>query len=255
MVELAYSEFGRPDGAPVIILHGFFASSRNWKFIAEKLAASHHVFAVDLRNHGTSPHHPVMDYPSMAEDVRWFMVRHGLTQASLLGHSMGGKIAMWLALTEPGVINKLIIADIAPMAYSHSFDTILSVLKMLPLAAISNRKQAEESLASAIPELSYRQFLLQNLVLHEGHYRWRIDLDIFSRSVPNIVGFPDTLSLAPYPKTALFIAGSESNFVKAEAVLPLFPEAQLITLADAGHWLHVQQPERFAAAALNFLRA
>jgi esterase len=255
VVELAYSEFGRSDGAPLIILHGFFASSRNWKFIAEKLAVSHRVFAVDLRNHGASPHHPLMDYPLMAEDIRRFMARRGLTKTSLLGHSMGGKIAMWLALTEPELIDKLIIADIAPMAYSHRFDATLSALKTLPLAEISNRKQAEESLAHAIPELSYRQFLLQNLVLHEGHYHWRIDLDIFSRAAPYIVGFPDTLSLAPYPGDALFMAGSESNFVKAETVAPLFPKARLITLAGAGHWLHVQQPESFLQAVRDFLRA
>lgn len=255
MVELAYSEFGRPDGAPLIILHGFFASSRNWKFIAEKLAASHHVFVVDLRNHGASPHHPVMDYPIMAEDIRMFMAQRGLTKASLLGHSMGGKVAMWLALTYPDVVNKLIIADIAPITYSHSFEKTISLLKMLPLATISNRKQAEEILAPAIPELSYRQFLLQNLVLHEGHYQWRIDLNIFGRSAPNIVGFPDTLNRAPYPHSALFIAGSESNFVKAEAVFPLFPQAQLKALAGAGHWLHVQQPENFSEAVLDFLRA
>lgn len=255
MVELAYSEFGRPDGAPLIILHGFFASSRNWKFIAEKLAASHHVFVVDLRNHGASPHHPVMDYPSMAEDIRSFMAQRGLTKASLLGHSMGGKIAMWLALTDPDVVNKLIIADTAPITYSHSFDTTISVLKMLPLAAINNRKRAEECLAPVIPELRYRQFLLQNLVLHEGRYQWRIDLDIFSRSAPTIVAFPDAMNRAPYPNAALFIAGSESNFVKAETVFPLFPKAQLKTLAGAGHWLHVQQPESFLEAVLSFLRA
>ncbi|WP_374088414.1 alpha/beta fold hydrolase [Methylomicrobium lacus] len=255
VVDLAYSELGRPDAAPLIILHGFFASSRNWKFIADKLADSHRVFLLDLRNHGASPHHPLMDYPAMAEDVRRFMLQRGLTRASLLGHSMGGKIAMWLALNAPDVIDKLIIADIAPVAYSHSFEKILSALKTLPLAALSNRKQAEEKLAEAIPDLSYRQFLLQNLVLLDGHYRWRVDLDIFDRSAPYITAFPDAGNRAPYQATALFIAGAESNFVKAEAVFPLFPLAQLKTLAGAGHWLHVQQPGSFLAAVQDFLCA
>lgn len=252
-VELAYSEFGRPDDAPLIILHGFFASSRNWKFIAEKLAVSYHVFAVDLRNHGASSHHPIMDYPVMAEDVRLFMARRGLTKASLLGHSMGGKVAMWLALNNPEIVNKLIIADIAPTTYSHSFEMTISALKKLPLATIGNRKQAEESLAHAIPELSYRQFLLQNLVLRDGHYQWRVDLEILGRSAPDIVAFPDALSRAPYQGSVLFIAGSESNFIKAEAVFPLFPLAELKTIDGAGHWLHVQQPESFLAAVLDFL--
>jgi esterase len=254
-VELAYSEFGRPDCAPLIVLHGFFASSRNWRTIAEKLAASHHVFAVDLRNHGASPHHPVMDYPAMAEDVRLFMTRRGLAKASLLGHSMGGKVAMWLALNDPEAVNKLIIADIAPTSYSHSFDTTISALKMLPLAAIGNRKQAEEYLAPAIPELGYRQFLLQNLILRDGRYRWRVDLDVFSRSAAAIVAFPDTENRAPYRDSALFIAGAESDFVKAETVLPLFPKARMKSLAGAGHWLHVQQPESFLAAVSDFLHA
>ncbi|EIC30604.1 alpha/beta fold hydrolase [Methylomicrobium album] len=255
VVELAYSEFGRSDCAPLIVLHGFFASSRNWRFIAERLAASHHVFVVDLRNHGASPHHPVMDYPAMMEDVRSFMVRRGLAKASLLGHSMGGKVAMWLALNDPGAVDKLIIADIAPTRYSHRFDSTISALKMLPLAAIGNRKQAEEYLAPAIPELGYRQFLLQNLVLRDGHYRWRVDLDIFSRSAPQIVTFPDAANRAPYSGDALFITGAESAFVKAETVFPLFPKARMKTLAGAGHWLHVQQPESFLAATLDFLRA
>lgn len=254
-VELAYTEMGRSEAAPLIILHGFFASSRNWKFIAEKLAVSHRVFLLDLRNHGASPHHPLMDYPSMAEDVRLFMAQRGFTRVSLLGHSMGGKIAMWLALNNPEVINKLIIADIAPMVYSHSFSKTISALKMLPLASISNRKQAEEKLADAIPDLSYRQFLLQNLVLREGHYQWRVDLDIFNRSAPAIIAFPDTENQAPYQNSALFIAGAESKFVISETVFPLFPHAQLKILAGAGHWLHVQQPENFVAAVLDYLRA
>ena len=252
-VELAYKEFGRPDAPPLIILHGFFASSRNWKFIAERLADRHRVFLVDIRNHGDSPHHPLMDYPSMSEDIRQFMKRHDLSRISLLGHSMGGKIAMWLALNDPGAIDKLVIADIAPVTYSHSFAKTISALKALPLNSLNNRKQAEELLAEAIPELSYRQFLLQNLMLTEGRYQWRINLDIFERMSTHITAFPDTDELAPYHKISLFITGKDSNFVEENAIQPLFPNAQIITLADAGHWLHVQQPERFLTAVQNFL--
>lgn len=254
-VELAYSEYGSPDAPPLIILHGFFASSRNWKFIAEKLAARQRVFVVDLRNHGASPHDPLMDYPSMAKDVRQFMSQRGLSRASLLGHSMGGKIAMWLGLTDPAAVDKLIIADIAPVAYSHCFDKSITALKSLSLASLSNRKEAEASLAAAIPDLSYRQFLLQNLVLSEGHYRWRVNLDIFARMAPNITGFPDTGGIMPFDKASLFIAGAESNFVEDDAIRPLFPNAQLITLTGAGHWPHVQQPERFLQAVQSFLLA
>jgi esterase len=252
-VDLAYSEFGHPDADPLIILHGFFASSRNWKYIAEKLAARQRVFVVDVRNHGVSPHHPVMDYPSMAKDVRRFMEQRGLSHANLLGHSMGGKIAMWLALNDPAAVDKLIVADIAPVTYSHSFEKTISALKRLPLKSLSNRKQAEEILAETIPDLSYRQFLLQNLILSGSHYQWRVNLDIFERMAPNITAFPGISEMLAFKKDSLFIAGEDSNFVEEGAIRPLFPNAQLIMLANAGHWLHVQQPESFVMAVQNFL--
>lgn len=254
-VDLAYGEWGSPDAPPLIILHGFLASARNWKWIAEQLADSHRVFALDQRNHGASPHHPQMDYPALAADVKHFIARHGLRRVSLLGHSMGGKAAMWLALNDPAGIDKLIVGDIAPVGYTHSFDAIFAALKQLPLAALGNRKQAEEQLQGGIPDLSYRQFLLQNLVLEDGHYRWRVDLDICARAAPHIIGFPETGALAPYRGPALFLAGAESNLVRAETVLPLFPGARIQTLEKAGHWLHAQQPRRFIEAVRDFLAA
>jgi pimeloyl-ACP methyl ester carboxylesterase len=138
-VELAFEELGSPGNAPLIILHGFFASSRNWRQVAEKLAASFHVYVLDMRNHGASPHHPVMDYPAMAADLLQFMDVQGLTTASLLGHSMGGKVAMWFALNYPEHMEKLIVADIAPVSYQHSFDNTIRILKALPLVEIPIR--------------------------------------------------------------------------------------------------------------------
>ncbi len=252
-VELAFEEFGSADNVPLIILHGFLASSRNWRFVAQKLAAQFHVYVVDMRNHGASPQASLMDYPSMALDLLLFLNQHGINKASLLGHSMGGKIAMWFALNNPDHVDKLIVADIAPVSYSHSFDHTLNALRSLPLAEISNRKQAEILLAPAIPELSYRQFLLQNLVLIDGNYDWRINLDIFHQMAPNIAAFPDTQSLEPYSGETLFIAGNDSNFVKAEAINKPFPSAQLKIILDAGHWLHVQQPAEFIELVENFL--
>ncbi|MGZ4954629.1 MAG: alpha/beta fold hydrolase [Methylobacter sp.] len=252
-VKLAFEEFGNPDNRPLIILHGFFASSRNWRQIAQRLAARFHVYLPDIRNHGASPHHPLMDYPVMAADLLRFMDDNGLATAGLLGHSMGGKVAMWLALTHPGRVNKLVVADIAPVSYSHSFDNTVLALKALPLAEITNRKQAEMLLASHIPELGYRQFLLQNLVLKDGKYCWRIDLDIFQRMAPNIAAFPNADHLAPFIGEALFIAGADSDFVKPENIKSLFPAAACNTIANAGHWLHVQQPDIFTALVEDFL--
>jgi len=253
-LELAFEEFGNPDHAPLIILHGFFASSRNWRQVAEKLAVNFHVYVPDMRNHGASPHHPLMDYPVMARDLLLFMKRLDLKKAHLLGHSMGGKIAMWFALHYPDYADKLIIADIAPVSYTHSFDPLISALKTLPLAEISNRKQAETLLATTIPDLSYRQFLLQNLSLIEGAYHWRIDLHIFFRMAPHIIAFPDSSSLVPYKGQTLFIAGANSNYVKAADIKPLFPAATLSFIANAGHWLHVQQPALFIEQVAAFLQ-
>ncbi|MDO9268040.1 MAG: alpha/beta fold hydrolase [Methylobacter sp.] len=252
-IQLAFEEFGNPDNRPLIILHGFFASSRNWRQIAQRLSARFHVYVPDMRNHGASEHHPLMDYPSMTADLLRFIEERGLETASFLGHSMGGKVAMWLALTNPDRVHKLIVADIAPVSYKHSFDNTVQALKALPLAEISNRKQAETLLAAHIPELGYRQFLLQNLILKDGKYCWRLDLDIFQRMAPNIAAFPNADHLAPFTGKALFIAGSDSDFVKPEDINLLFPEAAFSTIADAGHWLHVQQPDAFTVLVEDFL--
>lgn len=252
-IELSFEEFGDPENCPLIILHGFFASSRNWRQIATRLSARYHVYMPDLRNHGASAHHPLMDYPVMVADLLRFINERGLATASLLGHSMGGKVAMWLALTNPDRVNKLIVADIAPVSYQHSFDNTVLALRELPLADISNRKQAETLLAERIPELSYRQFLLQNLVLIDGKYCWRVDLDIFQRMAHHIAAFPDAAHIAPFAGDALFIAGSDSDFVQPEAINLLFPDAALSTIADAGHWLHVQQPDAFTALVEKYL--
>jgi len=253
-VELAFEELGNPDDAPLIILHGFFASSRNWRQIAEKLATKFHVYVLDMRNHGASPHHPIMDYPSMAADLLLFMEAQGLTTVSLLGHSMGGKVAMWFALNHSDRMDKLIVADIAPVSYTHCFNDLIQALKALPLHEISNRKQAELMLALDIPDLSYRQFLLQNLVLKDGAYCWRIDLDIFYRMAPNIIAFPDAELSAPYTGKTLFLAGEDSGYVKEDDVSALFPDAMLSVIANAGHWLHVQQPTVFIERIEKFIQ-
>jgi pimeloyl-ACP methyl ester carboxylesterase len=166
---------------------------------------------------------------------------------------MGGKVAMWFALNHPERMDKLIVADIAPVSYTHCFNNLIQALKTLPLHEISNRKQAEVLLASAIPELGYRQFLLQNLILKDGAYCWRIDLDIFYQMAPNIIAFPDVEHIAPYTGKTLFLAGEGSGYVKAEDVGTLFPDAILSVIGNAGHWLHVQQPGVFIEQVEKFL--
>ncbi len=253
-VNLAYEEWGQDNPVKLLILHGFFASARNWRKIAEKLSRQFHVYVLDLRNHGLSPHHPYMDYPAMTADVIAFMDDHQLTTAHIMGHSMGGKVAMWLSLNYPERMAKLIVVDIAPKSYPHSFDSIIKALIDLPLVEIHNRKQAENLLAKDIPGLDYRQFLLQNLVLKDGHYHWRIDLGIFQRMALTIIAFPETQSLPPYLGEAIFIAGADSTYLDRKDTLHLFPNASFQIIANAGHWLHVQRPEVFTEVVENFLQ-
>jgi esterase len=253
-VDLAFEAFGDTTAPPLLILHGFFASSRNWRSVAQTLSDKFHVYVLDMRNHGASPHNPVMDYEVMANDVLQFMDARQIVAAAILGHSMGGKIAMWLALNHPQRVAKLMVVDIAPISYQHNFAAIIGALTALPLAEVNNRKQAEILLAENIPELSYRQFLLQNLVLQDEHYGWRVDLAIFAHTAPTIVAFPNTEHVVPFTGKALFIAGADSDFVREKDIKRLFPQANLVFIEHAGHWLHVQQPTVFITVITDFLQ-
>ena len=255
-IELAFEEFGSEGNPPVILLHGFFASSRNWRQIAKMLADSYHVFVPDLRNHGSSPHSWQMDYPAMAADISGFIELHSLHNASLLGHSMGGKAAMSLALGQSQCIRQLIVVDIAPVCYRHSFTNMIQALMDLPLDSIANRKQADTFLSSSIPELSFRQFLLQNLVLRDGGYRWRIDLDVFMQSADTISAFPRVAENQSFDKQTLFIFGGESQYLRlgdAETITSLFPLAVIDKVPDTGHWLHAEKPDLFVRTLRKFL--
>ena len=254
-VSLFYEEFGESANESLVIIHGFFASSRNWRQMAKKLASDFHVYVVDMRNHGSSPHHVDMDYPLMAEDLRSFMDEHQLPSAHLLGHSMGGKVAMWFALNYPQRVDHLIVADISPESYQHSFNHTIQSLKDIPLAKISNRKQADEFLSSAIPEQSYRLFLLQNLQLVDGKYKWRVDLDIFYQTADNIVTFPELGALKPSSDKVLFMMGGNSNYTNKEAIDRYFPKADIVVLEGANHWLHVDDPDGFLLNVTAFLNS
>ncbi len=250
---LIFEEYGEPDLPSMIILHGFFASSRNWRQLAKRYAEHFHVYALDLRNHGNSPHHSVMDYPSMAADVDLFIQQHRLIDPVIIGHSMGGKVGMWLALNRPELKMKLIVADISPVSYTHGFDSVIKALMAIPLNEIQSRKQAEDFLSAYIPELSFRQFLLQNLMLNNASYQWRIDLEIFLNNAVNIVEFPDNHKIASSQQPVLFVMGGKSSYLDEAAINKRFPNAQIKTLVDAGHWLHVEQADVFYHATVDYL--
>jgi esterase len=253
-IALAYDSFGEPGDIPLLIVHGFLAASRNWRAVAKRLAERHHVYVLDMRNHGSSPHAEVLDYPSMAADLLAFMDSHGISRAHLLGHSMGGKAVMWFALHYPERVTGLIVADIAPVSYQHSFDDLVDALSRLPVHSIGNRKEAEEALAETIPDLAYRQFLLQNLLLKDGTYYWRINLDIIQKNAHHIVGFPD-VGESRFVRPVLFIGGGNSKYLDEDAIYAVFPQARIVKIPDTGHWLYVEEPAAFCSLVEDWLLA
>ena len=252
-MQLYFKESGK--GRAVILLHGLFGSSDNWHHIALRLAEKFKIFAVDQRNHGQSPHAAEMNYPLMAADVNEFMTAQGLETACVIGHSMGGKTAMQLALQFPGRVEKLIVADMAPRAYPPSHDRILAALLALKLPDFTTRQQIEDALAPEIPGLVLRRFLLKNLGRDaESRFFWKINLQGIADNYPQL-GKPVSAS-APFAGPALFIRGSNSDYIidgDGKLIHELFPRSEIRTIAGASHWLHADKPEEFLGLALDFL--
>lgn len=246
-LHLSYTEYG--NGPPVIILHGMFGSSRNWNSIAKRLASAYHVFALDLRNHGQSPWHQDMSYPRMAEDVRDFIQRQRLGKASVLGHSMGGKTAMMLALEYGALVDRLIIVDVAPVDYQSDLLDYVKVMQEVDLSAMKRRADVDAALSGRIPQTNIRMFLLQNLVQRNDHFDWRVNLPALAVNMDRLAGFPEIASGQIYDRETYFVHGTLSDYVRSEhqgVILRLFPNAKRIEIANAGHWVHVDQPEQFA---------
>ncbi len=255
-VELCCKRFGE-EGPPLVILHGLFGAGRNWYSLAQRLSGEFRVYVPDLRGHGESPKTTPLDYPHMAADLAALLVREGLESADFVGHSMGGKVAMTLALTRAEAVTKLVVVDIAPVQYLHSFDYVIEALKSLPLARLTSRREADEWLAPRIENPSVRQFLLQNLVVDNSHYQWRIDLDLLASALPAITGFPLGPEIRPFPGPTLFVGGGLSEYIKPQyhqAIRTLFPNARIKTIEHAGHWVHIDQPDCFEATVRCFLR-
>jgi esterase len=255
-VHLNSQQFGA-EGQPLIILHGLFGSARNWRGIAQKLSKTHCVYTLDLRNHGSSPHVDDMSYQVMADDVAEFMRQQNITCAQVLGHSMGGKVAMQLALSRPELLSQLVVVDMAPVKYGHDFDNVLEGLRSINLASITSRIDADKQLAKTLEVLSLRQFLLQNLVsLETGGYAWRVNLDSIESNMLNIMGFPEVGENTPFKKSTLFIGGGNSSYLSARylaAAKALFPNASVEMLKGVGHWPQVEAPKAFLGVIEPFL--
>jgi pimeloyl-ACP methyl ester carboxylesterase len=241
---------------PLVIAHGLYGSGRNWGVIARRLADHRDVVAVDMRNHGESPRFPTQSYPDMAADLAEVIAGIG-GQIDLLGHSMGGKASMQLALTGGSDIRRLVVADIAPVAYSHDQSHHARAMMALDLTGVTSRGEADRRLAAVVDDPGLRAFFLQSLDLKaEGGPRWRLNLPVLEAEMPKIVGWPGTQGQFNHP--TLFLTGSESHYVRPEArdvIRALFPKARFAKLPGAGHWLHADKPREFEETVRVFLDA
>lgn len=241
----------RTDAPGLLIVHGLYGSGRNWGVIAKRLSDSRHVVAVDMRNHGASPWHDTHSYTDMAGDLAEVLERlEG--RYDVLGHSMGGKAAMVLALARPDLVNRLIVADIAPVAYEHTQIQYIKAMQAVDLSGITKRSDAAEQLLPLVDNPDLVPFFLQ--ALDVKNQRWLLNLDVLARDMPHILGFPD-ISTAYAGKT-LFLSGAMSDYVKRDdrdRVKALFPAAHFAKIPGAGHWLHAEKPREFEAAVRTWL--
>ena len=247
------------EGEPLLILHGLFGSHANWGWHAKRLAERYAVYGLDLRNHGASPHDGHMNYVVMAADVGEWLDARGIENCHLLGHSMGGKVAMQLAFAEPERVGKLVVADIAPVDYGVSSiaarHPALGAMLNLPVRRMNSRAEADERLRAAVPEDQVRNFLLTNLErLTHGGYRWRLNLSAIEANLAALASAPEASESFSGP--ALFLFGERSVYLQFDHQLEirrLFPAAEIQLLPDAGHWLNVEQPQASLEAIERFL--
>lgn len=252
-MELNYKTFGQ--GPPLVILHGLFGMLDNWQTLAKRFAEHFSVYIIDQRNHGKSPHSDEMSYPLMAEDLQRFLESQWMFKAHILGHSMGGKTAMQFALNYPDWVDRLVIVDILPSAGEGGHELIFDAMLGLDLNSIVNRKEAEQALEVKISEYGIRQFLLKNLSRDKstGGYRWKMNLQALHQHYQEIL---NALTGDPFDEDCLFIKGERSNYITSETwdeALALFPNANLETINEAGHWVHADAPDELYEKVLKFL--
>lgn len=262
-VQLHFRESG--SGPAMIILHGLFGSSDNWLTISRRLDSEFKIFLPDLRNHGQSPHVESHTYEDMAEDLELFFKNNNINRATILGHSMGGKLAMMFSAMHPEKTERLIVADIAPKLYvregsgEEDQEMLLTLMEQIDLSSFSSRKEIDEVLAEKIKSLSLRQFLVKNIYRNKGgKFSWKINIQALKENLGHIIHdvdkdfFNKYKPIATYPVT--FIRGLKSDYIRDEdipLIHSIYPQAQITNIADAGHWLHAEQPDEFIEAILS----
>lgn len=265
VIDLSFSEFGTDNAAlskaPLVIIHGLFGSKRNWNAIGKRLGRTQPVYLVDLRNHGDSPWDEVHTYEALAADLATF-IQTQITSSGqtpvILGHSMGGKAAMMLALSYPELVERLIVVDIAPAQSGGTLIEYIQTMSEVPLAAYTKRSEVEEALAEEIPEPAIRSFLAHNIRIDDGRLSWQINLAALDDNFDAIMGFPDIADRQSYKGETLFIAGAKSDYIQSHhqaEIIRLFPKADLTMIEDAGHWVHAEAPGPFVEVVQAFLEA
>ena len=252
-VPLNFSSSGDSPNPPVIVLHGLFGSSSNWRSVAGQLSSRFQVFCVDIRNHGRSGWSDSMGYLDMAHDLAAFIAENRIDRPRLIGHSMGGKAVMTYLQHHGGPVGRSAIIDIAPIAYSHDHDHLINALNGLDLGRIASRDEADRALSVKIPEPPLRQFLLQNLVRRSDGFAWRINLDAISGNRAELFGYPEG---RPSNAELLFIRGGKSDYIQPQhfdEIARQFPHSSIRSIEDAGHWVHAEKSRELVEMLLDFL--
>ena len=242
-------------GQPLLIMHGVFGSSDNWQTLGKEFASKFKVYLIDLRNHGKSPHSEEFNYAAMAEDIRELLDEELIEQAHILGHSMGGKVAMQFATQHPAKVQKLIVVDIAPKTYPPHHQQIFEGFKAVDLANLTSRKEADDQMAAVITNFGIRQFILKNLDRNAvGQFQWKLNLEVIERAVDEVgAGLAQE---AAFDGETLFIGGGNSDYILPQdhgLIQALFPHAEITSIAGAGHWVHAEKPRELKEQVLRFL--
>lgn len=253
-MKLFYRNYG--SGEPVIILHGLFGISDNWVTHAKRLAEKYQVFVPDLRNHGQSPHSSTFNYYAMVDDLREFMKENALEKAMIIGHSMGGKVAMNFALEHPYMVQKLMVVDISPRAYNTRsvHEDIIAAMQSVNFDEVDYRQDVDEKLRDHVKSQRIRWFILKNLHrLNRGRLAWRINIDGIAENMENIAA--GLVYKGAYPGPVMFVRGSESDYIKEddeEHILKYFPNATIENIEGAAHWVHADAPDELCDLLSSF---
>jgi esterase len=253
-MKLNFKKLG--EGKPVIIMHGVFGSLDNWFTVGKKLAENFKVYLLDLRNHGDSFYDNEFTYEAMANDLVNFIESEHVDNPIIIGHSMGGKVAMKFAVNFPQLFEKLIVVDIAPRAYPPHHQQILKGLQSIDLKSLRSRKDADDQLSEYIPDLGVRQFLLKNLTRDsENNFKWKINLPVIAEKIENIgEGLEDRMAS---DKPTLFIRGENSDYISNDdsiSIISFFPNSEIKTVKNAGHWVHAENPEELIRLVEEFIK-